>query len=376
LEDEGVLYKIFSYVGTADHIFAAGVCRKWRGRYLTVCYDDAKVHEGEKLLTSFKSAAITVERLKWALNSGLPVSAFSSSKSFARLIARSADPIGVLSALRQQGLRWSAYLCSAAAWLNKLELLQWLRAQGCIWQLKTLLNDAAKGGGVDLLKWLRQQAPDQFSAAKAHMLYYAGLAGNLTAASWLLQAGAPWPESYMRPIIARAAVAAGIPKTMCWPVSAVQWALSTGRTWGNWRCCDLARERYKSGRRRRSAKELFAWAHANGCPCTCEADAAAAAAAVASAVAPTAGVVAAPAAGVAVVPAAAAPTAASTFKAAMAAFSLASDVDETASATEAGLAAIDLVATIAAPGEAAVVAAAAVLAEPEGEQLVSAGKRS
>jgi hypothetical protein len=30
------------------------------------------------------------------------------------------------------------------------------------------------------------------------MLYYAGFAGNLEAASWLLQAGAPWPDSYVR----------------------------------------------------------------------------------------------------------------------------------------------------------------------------------
>jgi F-box domain len=31
LEDEGILDKVFSYVGDADYIFVACVCRKWRG---------------------------------------------------------------------------------------------------------------------------------------------------------------------------------------------------------------------------------------------------------------------------------------------------------------------------------------------------------
>jgi hypothetical protein len=62
----------------------------------------------------------------------------------------------------------------------------------------------------------------------------------------------------------------------------VQWARSKGHTWGEWRCSQLAPERFVQGSsHQRNAQELFAWGHANGCPCTCEADAAAAAVAAA-----------------------------------------------------------------------------------------------
>jgi hypothetical protein len=214
------------------------------------------------------------------------------------------QPLAVLSILREQGLRWSASLCSAAAWLNKLELLQWLRAQGCPWELKTLLNDAAKGAGVPLLEWLRQCAPKHFSAAKASMLFHAGVTGNLEVVKSLLQAGAPWPDSYKRQ--GAAADVTRTSQSLCWHVRAVRWGLSAGHTWGDWHCSHLALERYRKRRHRSNAKKLFKWAHAHSCPCTCEADAAAAAAAAAPA----------------------AIGAAFDLDAALAAFRLASDIDE------------------------------------------------
>eukprot|EP00953_Heterococcus_sp_UTEX-ZZ885_P024632 13462-Heterococcus_DN1.PRE.2 len=259
LEDEGILHRVFSFVGDADYILVACVCRKWRGRYITLCYDAALIHESERLRTGFKSVLATAERLEWALSSGLTV--------------------GFLLARSRPERRFAKLIVKYTARLNKLELLQWLREQGCPWELKTLLNEAAKGAGVPLLEWLRQHAPDQFSAAKATMLYYAGFAGNLEAASWLLQAGAPWPDSYVRD--GSPAALRGTCQKICWPVRALQWALSTVRTWGDWHCNQLALKRYRAGGDRRTAKKLFKWAHANGCPCTCEADAAAAVAAAA-----------------------------------------------------------------------------------------------
>jgi hypothetical protein len=188
LESEEILDKVFSYVGAGDYIFAAGVCRKWRGRYVKLCYNTA-ADEPDKLRTTYRSSVATMRRLTLALSCGMTLSV--NAKHLARTVAECPDPIGVLTALRLQGLQWSTLLCSAAAWCDNLQLLQWLSEHGCPWQLETLLNDAARRGSVALVQWLYQNADEQCSRAPKTMLYCAGAAGNLAVADWLQQQAAP-----------------------------------------------------------------------------------------------------------------------------------------------------------------------------------------
>ena len=56
---------------------------------------------------------------------------------------------------------------------------------------------------------------------------------------------------------------------VCWAVRAIEWALSEGCTWGDWKCDQLEPELYTQLDYKRNTVAVFAWAHENGCPCTC-----------------------------------------------------------------------------------------------------------
>ena len=45
-------------------------------------------------------------------------------------------------------------LCSSAAYLGRLEVLKWLRGNGCPWGRHTFAY-AARGGHIDILKWMK-----------------------------------------------------------------------------------------------------------------------------------------------------------------------------------------------------------------------------
>jgi hypothetical protein len=73
LDKDELLDTVFSYVGVGDYFFAAGVCRRWRGRYLKLCYNEAAADKAEKLRTTYSSAFMTAARLQLAFKSGLEV---------------------------------------------------------------------------------------------------------------------------------------------------------------------------------------------------------------------------------------------------------------------------------------------------------------
>jgi hypothetical protein len=57
--------------------------------------------------------------------------------------------------------RKGRFLCRLAAQHGKLDILQWLRENGCFWDGETCAN-AAKGGHLDLLKWCRAKGWNKF----------------------------------------------------------------------------------------------------------------------------------------------------------------------------------------------------------------------
>ena len=68
------------------------------------------------------------------------------------------QPIGghleVVKWLRANGCPWDAYTCTFAAEGGHLEVLKWARANGCEWH-KVTCSSAAAGGHLDVLKWAR-----------------------------------------------------------------------------------------------------------------------------------------------------------------------------------------------------------------------------
>ena len=99
--------------------------------------------------------------------------------------------LGCLSALRlrQRGGRLSrqGYLCVAAARSGHLEVLQWLRTNGCPWDSYTCMR-AAQGGHLEVLQWARTNGCPWDELA----CMFAALGGHLEALQWSRANGRPW----------------------------------------------------------------------------------------------------------------------------------------------------------------------------------------
>ena len=99
--------------------------------------------------------------------------------------------LGCLSALRlrQRGGRLSrqGYLCVAAARSGHLEVLQWLRTNGCPWDSYTCMR-AAQGGHLEVLQWARTNGCPWDELA----CMFAALGGHLEALQWSRANGCPW----------------------------------------------------------------------------------------------------------------------------------------------------------------------------------------
>jgi hypothetical protein len=95
----------------------------------------------------------------------------------------------VLKWLREDDCPWDKYTCSAAADGGHLEILQWARENGCPWNEWTCAY-AAEGGHLETLKWLRENGCpwDEWTCV------YAAHRGNLEVLKWARENSCPWDE--------------------------------------------------------------------------------------------------------------------------------------------------------------------------------------
>jgi hypothetical protein len=128
LDRDELLDHVFSYVGGGDHIYVGGVSRRWRGRYLRHCIISTTGERNKKFVTRSCNVLISASRLQLALNCGLSVAdwSFAEMSRAALLCEHSIEPEQVLSLLKCRGVQWHSNLCYAAAYNNRLTLLQWL----------------------------------------------------------------------------------------------------------------------------------------------------------------------------------------------------------------------------------------------------------
>ena len=76
---------------------------------------------------------------------------------------------------------WDAEACMRAAQNGRLEVLQWLRTNGCPWNAETC-NAAARDGQLETLRWGRENGCPWNAATRdraAEELGYADDLGNL-----------------------------------------------------------------------------------------------------------------------------------------------------------------------------------------------------
>jgi Ankyrin repeats (3 copies) len=299
LDKDQLLDEVFSYVGAGEYIYLAGVCRRWKGRYIKLCYNQAAVGQTDKLRTSYKSSIVTAARLQLALRSGLTVQELvEGERRFAEDVIRySINPISVLSLAKVYDLRWSVCYPEVAAEANNLELLQWLHEHGCKWRAYEVLIAAAASGNTDMLKWLQQHTETWSDAWKTNLLRVAAAHGNCAAIKFLRVQNARWPTQLHEVAAVSLDVNTGNIeelKQRCWPVASVALALADGFSWAyyNGDCQDLAPHLYDCTAEarggvhsdvncdakcaRKNAHQVFELVHVHGCPCTCGAAAAAA----------------------------------------------------------------------------------------------------
>jgi hypothetical protein len=261
LDRDDILHHVFSLVGGGDHLYAGGVSRRWRGRYMQYCAQNSSCKLDGKLVTRHRSVVTTESRLQLALSCGLKVASWTfESVPQARLIyLHSLEPEKVMTLLRVLGAPWSTKLCAGAARYDKLALLQWLHSHSCAWDQGLVLHYATLHGSVSMLEWLLTVTPPWSSDLRRNMLNLAASDNRLAVLQWLRVHDTVWPYAF--------AFAAN--KRSCWTLSAVQWALACGSGWLAWQCEDYAPDKYKDAQDKQQATELLEWAHADGCPCTC-----------------------------------------------------------------------------------------------------------
>ncbi len=131
-------------------------------------------------------------------------------------------------------------LCTDAAAGGHLDTLEWLRANGAVWYEWTCAS-AARGGHVAVLQWLRaHDAPwNEFACARA------ARDGHLAVLQWLRANGAPWNSN-----TCMCAAEGG-------DLAVLEWARANGAPWDERTCAYAAMNGHLA---------LVAWARANSAP--------------------------------------------------------------------------------------------------------------
>jgi Ankyrin repeats (3 copies) len=119
--------------------------------------------------------------------------------------------------LRAEQCPWDTMACHSAACEGHLSTLRWLREQGCPCEVPAMRTAAAFFGHLSVLRYLVDVEPAASAAQLTEMLNDAGRCNWLSIAQWLRQQGAEWP-----------AVLGS--QWRSWRTAALQWARDEGCT--------------------------------------------------------------------------------------------------------------------------------------------------
>ena len=156
--------------------------------------------------------------------------------------------LDLLRWVRAQGCPWDENTCSQAARGGHLDLLKWARAQGCPWDVKTC-QKAARGGHLLLMEWARAQG----CPWDKQLSWTAVASGRLDVLDWMTTQGYPWDLECM------------------WTAAAwtgrrevIQWSLARGL--GSWQPTPPGALRLTQAAALQGHLEMLQWLRERGCP--------------------------------------------------------------------------------------------------------------
>jgi hypothetical protein len=98
--------------------------------------------------------------------------------------------------LHTQQCPWSARACTSAAVRGHLSTLRWLHEQGCPWHIEAVRMSAAASGHLAVVAYAHRCRPAASAVQLTQMPCAAGCFDKLPVARWLRQQGAEWPQYF------------------------------------------------------------------------------------------------------------------------------------------------------------------------------------
>jgi Ankyrin repeats (3 copies) len=119
--------------------------------------------------------------------------------------------------LRAEQCPWDDSTCRCAAQNGHVDVLRWLHEQGCPWNVEAVRMVAASTGQVCVIMYMAGVEPAASAAQLTGLMQCAAANHSLPVAKWLRQQGAEWP----------AVLKFG---SLPWSADALQWARDEGCT--------------------------------------------------------------------------------------------------------------------------------------------------
>jgi hypothetical protein len=176
-----------------EGLFAVAVSKRWKA-----CYDELPVpstsvqqqHVHTSTCTAIAAAFGSPSRVTFAHAAGFQLQAAGWKLQECAGKHCSAETLKVAYAL---GLLWNDNLSRAAAEAANLPALQWLHTELNLPLPTGIAENAARGGSIDILRWLKQQQQCVFDE---NTTYYGALrANNMPVLQYLHSEGVPWHDS-------------------------------------------------------------------------------------------------------------------------------------------------------------------------------------
>jgi hypothetical protein len=172
LEDKAVLQHILEYVGFGSWLLAAGVGRGWRDVYFNIKIPAGKrehrwtaarnqrYHGGD--IRSTLASAVLASRscLRWARRCGLRLHDGGINR-----IAGEYATKAVLKIAHQLGMQWNADVLAGAVLSYCLDKLQWVYQQQPCTISEDILVVAASVGNIPVMAWLRKISGEPYTSS-------------------------------------------------------------------------------------------------------------------------------------------------------------------------------------------------------------------
>jgi len=155
-------------------------------------------------------------------------------------LAAASGDLRLLERLRSNGCVWDVRTALAAAGRGDLVMLEWAHQQRCPLN-ENVISKAASAGSVEVLAWVLAVG----GRVTTHTMQSAARAGHVHVMEWLRASGCDWDEA----TCAQAAAGGHL--------AALQWARQHGCAWDAWTCIEAARNGHL---------RVLEWARSTDCP--------------------------------------------------------------------------------------------------------------